>query len=82
MRQGIRAHIRELKLLFRRHHNAMASKLLEQLRNGIRIRGYSIRTEQAYVSWAVRFIRFHGTRHPSELNEQDISAFLTHLAVE
>ncbi|MGK0261054.1 MAG: site-specific recombinase XerD, partial [Candidatus Azotimanducaceae bacterium] len=59
----------------------MPSQLLEQLRNAIRVRGYSIRTERAYVSWAVRFIKFHGTRHPQELDEQDINAFLTHLAV-
>ena len=59
----------------------MSSKLLEQLRAAIRARGYSIRTEQAYVSWAVRYIRFHALRHPAELGEADVAAFLTHLAV-
>ena len=59
----------------------MASKLLEQLRGAIRARNYSIRTEQAYVGWVVRFIRFHGTRHPAEMGDAEVVAFLTHLAV-
>ena len=59
----------------------MASKLLQQLRNAIRVRNYSLRTEQAYVAWAKRFILFHGTRHPAELGDAEIVAFLTHLAV-
>ena len=61
---------------------SMATKLLDQLRAAIRSRHYSIRTEQAYTSWVVRYIRFHGMRHPSELAEPEISAFLTHLAVD
>lgn len=59
----------------------MASRLLDQLRDAIRTRNYSIRTEQAYVSWAKKFIRFHGMRHPEELGEAEIVAYLTHLAV-
>ena len=59
----------------------MPTKLLDRLRSAIRVRGYSIRTERAYVNWVVRFVRFHGSRHPEELNEDDITAFLTHLAV-
>ena len=55
-------------------------KLLDQLRLALRTRHYSIRTEQAYVSWAKDFILFHGKRHPRELSEPDISAWLSHLA--
>ncbi|MEO8305157.1 MAG: integron integrase, partial [Betaproteobacteria bacterium] len=43
---------------------------------------YSIRTEQAYVDWIKRFIRFHGKRHPIELGASEVEAFLTHLAVD
>ncbi|GGH50509.1 hypothetical protein GCM10010975_03480 [Comamonas phosphati] len=43
---------------------------------------YSIRTEQAYVDWARRFILFHGKRHPREMGAREVTAFLTHLAVE
>ncbi len=57
-------------------------RLLERLREAIRVRHYSIRTEDAYADWARRFILFHGKRHPSELGAADVAAFLTHLAVE
>ena len=53
---------------------------MDRVRLAIRARHYSIRTEHAYVYWILRYIRFHGTRHPSELNEQHIEAFLSHLA--
>lgn len=56
-------------------------KLLGQLRRVIRARHYSRRTEQAYVWWVRRFVRFHAMRHPADLDEKDVSAFLTHLAV-
>ena len=46
----------------------------------IRTARYSARTEAAYVSWIRRFVRFHGLRHPSELREGEVVAFLTHLA--
>ena len=55
-------------------------KLLDQVRLALRARHYSIRTEQAYVSWVRDFILFHGKRHPRELREPDISAWLSHLA--
>ncbi|MGH7457645.1 MAG: integron integrase [Longimicrobiaceae bacterium] len=48
----------------------------------MRVRHYSIRTEEAYVRWIRRFVRFHGTRHPSGLGPLEIEAFLTHLATE
>jgi integron integrase len=57
-------------------------RLLAQVRNRIRVKHYSIRTEQAYLDWIKRFIRFHGLRHPAALGAPQIEAFLTHLAVD
>lgn len=57
-------------------------RLLDRVRAEIRLRHYSIRTEEAYVDWIRRFILFHGKRHPLEMGEPEIGAFLTHLAVE
>jgi integron integrase len=57
-------------------------KLLDQVRNKIRVKHYSIRTEQSYTDWIKRYILFHGKRHPNEMGAEDIEAFLTHLAVE
>ena len=56
-------------------------KLLEQVRNKMRVKHYSIRTEQTYVDWIKRYIYFHDKRHPKDLGAQDVEAFLTHLAV-
>lgn len=56
-------------------------KLLDQLRIAIRTRHYSYRTEQAYVMWTKQYIRFHNIQHPQNLNETDVSQFLSHLAV-
>ena len=47
----------------------------------IRTRNYSIRTEQSYVAWLSRFIRFHNQQHPKKLDAKDIANYLTHLAV-
>lgn len=55
--------------------------LMQQIRAAIRVRRYSIRTEQAYVFWIRRFILFHGKRHPREMGETEVAAFLNHLAV-
>lgn len=57
-------------------------KLLDQVRGKIRLKHYSIRTEQAYVDWIKRFILFFDKRHPKELGGAEVEAFLTHLAVE
>ena len=57
-------------------------KLLDQVRDVIRLKHYSIRTEETYVMWIRRFILFHNKQHPSEMGEQEISKFLTHLAVK
>ncbi len=59
-----------------------APRLLDQVREAIRYRHYSYRTEQAYVEWARRFVLFHGRRHPRELGGEEVVAFLTHLSVE
>lgn len=56
-------------------------KLLDQLRQQIRVKNYSIRTETVYAEWVKRYIRFHHYRHPSEMGAVEIEAFLTHLAV-
>jgi len=55
-------------------------RLLDRVRQEIRVRHYSRRTEQAYVAWIRRFIVFHGTRHPRELGEPDVTAFVSSLA--
>lgn len=57
-------------------------KLLDQVRVKIRLKHYSIRTEQAYVDWIRRFILFHNKRHPADMGAPEVEAFLTHLAVK
>ena len=57
------------------------SDLITQMEHALRARHYSRRTEQSYCRWARRFIRFHGLRHPAEMAEPEINAFVTHLAV-
>ena len=57
-------------------------RLLDQVRELLRIRHYSIRTEQAYLQWIRRFILFHGKRHPSAMGADEVSAFLSHLAIK
>ena len=55
-------------------------KLLEQVRNAIRRKHFSRRTEEAYTGWIRRFILFHHKRHPLEMAETELTEFLTHLA--
>ncbi len=57
-------------------------KLMDSLRGSFRSRHYSRRTEQTYCHWVKRFIFFHKVRHPAEIAEPEINAFLTHLAVK
>ena len=57
-------------------------KLLEQVRDYLRTKHYSIRTERAYMDWIKRYILFHGKRHPKDMSAAEVEAFLTHLAVE
>jgi integron integrase len=57
-----------------------APRLLDQVRARIRFKHYSIRTEQAYIDWIRRFIKFNRNRHPVDLSSRDVEQFLTHLA--
>jgi len=57
-------------------------KLLDRLRLALRSRHYSRRTEQTYCYWVKKYIFFHNVRHPDEMGEKEINAFLTHLAVK
>jgi len=57
-------------------------KLLDQVRQKIRLKHYSIRTEQAYVDWIKRFILFHQKRHPASMGPPEVRTFLSHLAIE
>lgn len=52
------------------------------MRDRIRVKHYSIRTEKTYLAWIRRFILFHGKRHPNEMGKAEVEAFLTHLAVD
>jgi integron integrase len=57
-------------------------RLLDQVRGKIRLKHYSIRTEQAYVDWIKRFVLHFDKRHPAEMGPREVEAFLTHLAVQ
>ena len=57
-------------------------KLLDQVRNVLRTRHYSYKTEKATILWIKKYIFFHRKKHPKEMGEKEISAFLTHLAVD
>jgi integron integrase len=57
-------------------------KLLDQVRQLLRLRHYSLRTEEAYLAWIRRYILFHGKRHPRELAAPDVAAFLSSLALK
>ena len=63
-------------------NNNTPPKLLDQVRDRIRVKHYSIRTETQYVQWIKRFILFNGKRHPIEMGAAEVEAFLSHLAVE
>ncbi len=58
------------------------SQLLNQVRDSIRIRNYSYRTEKTYIDWIKRFIKYHALKHPSAMGEKEINQYLTYLAVE
>ena len=55
-------------------------KLLDQVRDVMRLKHYSLRTERSYCDWIARFIRYHNKRHPCEMAEPELTAFLAHLA--
>jgi hypothetical protein len=56
-------------------------RLLDQVRQVIRIKHYSLRTEESYINWIKRFIFFHNKKHPKDMGEKEITRFLSHLAV-
>src|ERR1700741_1119398 len=60
----------------------MPPRLLARLRQALRLRHYSPRTEDAYVRWVRRYVLFHGLRHPAELGEADLTRFVSSLAVD
>ena len=66
----------------RRLTPAQKPKLLDQVRQAIRMRHYSPKTEDSYVHWIKRFIFFHNKRHPTEMAEPEIACFLSNLAAE
>ncbi len=57
-------------------------KLLDQVRDALRTKHYSYRTEQTYIEWIKRFILFHGKRHPKDMGAQEVQAYITYLATE
>lgn len=57
-------------------------RLLDRVRERIRVKHYSLRTEQSYIGWIRRYIFYHGKRHPCEMGAAEVEAFLSHLAVE
>lgn len=57
-------------------------KLLDQVRQALRLKHYSYETEKTYVQWIKRFIFFHDKRHPEEMGKEEVAAFLIHLAVK
>lgn len=59
-----------------------APKLLDQVRDKVRLRHYSLSTERQYVFWVKRFVLYHGKRHPADMGAAEVESFLTHLAVE
>jgi hypothetical protein len=61
--------------------DASAPKLLDQVRDAIRRKHYSIRTEETYCDWIRRYVLFHDKKHPRDMGAAEIERFLTHLAV-
>ncbi len=55
-----------------------SSPFLEEVRQVLRVQHYAIRTEKSYTDWIRRYILFHGKRHPNEMGEPEVAAFLTH----
>lgn len=56
-------------------------KLLDQMKDAIRLKHYSMRTEECYIYWVKKYIFFHNKKHPAEMGAEEVSRFLTHLAV-
>ena len=62
------------------NNDATPPKLLNQVHEQIRLRGYTYRTENTHPNWVRRYILFHNKRHPSEMGQPEMEHFLTHLA--
>jgi len=60
----------------------VAKKLLDILRDKIRVKHYSISTEKTYIHWNKRYILFHNKKHPKDMGKTEIEQFLTHLAID
>lgn len=58
------------------------SQFLDALRDKIRVKHYSLKTEKTYLEWAEKYIRFHGIRHPETMGRDEVAAYITHLAVD
>jgi hypothetical protein len=56
-------------------------RLIDQIRQEIRIRNLSYATERTYVGWILHFNRFHGRKHPEQMGSEQVEAFLNHLSV-
>ncbi|MFA6313246.1 MAG: phage integrase N-terminal SAM-like domain-containing protein [Sterolibacterium sp.] len=61
---------------------AQQRRLLPSLRDALRLRRYSLKTEKAYSHWVKRYVRFHRMRHPKDMGAKEVTAFLNHLASE
>lgn len=72
----------DLSIPQRQDELALKPRLLDQVRDSLRRRHYSLRTEKVYVYWIRQFIYFHGKRHPAELGAPEVTAFLSFLARE
>ena len=68
------------KLALNQSVSTGSPRLLEQVRDRLRVKHYSLRTEQVYVQWIRRYIVFHDKRHPMEMGEIEVEAFLISLA--
>src|SRR5262245_42114238 len=73
---------RRVPAVFCREATAPKPRLLDRVREALRVRHYSRRTEEAYVAWIRRYVLFHGKRHPVELGGPEVTRFLSALAVE
>src|SRR5499426_4426739 len=73
---------RSAPALFVREATAPKPRLLDRVRDALRVRHYSRRTEEAYVAWIRRYVLYHGKRHPAELSGPEVTRFLSALAVE
>jgi hypothetical protein len=62
--------------------DASKPRLLDQVRVRVRLRHYSLPTEQAYIHWIRRFILYHDKRHPVSMGKEEITGFLSHLALD